>query len=64
MTLRDMLGPSYIELLDQLAYEKKLLEKRDLTNLSFFTTNSGAVIPDATPTAPTEIPEEETEETE
>ena len=58
-TLREQLGPRYKEKLQQLAYEKKLLEELDLTTLApFWQTQSGAVIEENTPEKP-EPPEHE-----
>lgn len=52
-TLREQLGPRYKEILQQLSYEKKLLEELDLTTLApFWQTSSGAVIPENTPEPP------------
>ncbi|MBO4513514.1 MAG: phage portal protein [Victivallales bacterium] len=49
-TLREQLGPSYKRQLEQLAYEKKLLERLDLTNLApFWQTTSGQPIQEQTP---------------
>ncbi len=41
MTFREYLGPRYLEKFDQMAYEKKELEKRNLNNLSIFQSNAG-----------------------
>ncbi len=46
-TYREQLGPNYRKKLEQLASEKKMLEKLGLSNLAPFSqTISGAVIPD------------------
>ena len=48
-TLREQLGPRYKEKLEQLSYEKKLLEKLDLKTLApFWQTSSGAPIQEPT----------------
>ena len=44
-TYRQLLGPNYKAILTQLADEKRLLEKEGLTNLAFFQSAAGAVIP-------------------
>ena len=63
-TLREQLGPRYKEILQQLSYEKKLLEELDLTTLApFWQTSSGAVIQETTPEKPKPI-DEEPEDTE
>ena len=58
-TLRDQLGPNYRKKLEQLAYEKKLLEELDLTTLApFWQTTSGQAIPEQTPDATAPVKEE------
>ncbi len=41
MTFREYLGPRYLEIFDQMAFEKQELEKRNLNNLSIFQSNAG-----------------------
>lgn len=58
-TLREQLGPRYKEILEQLSYEKKLLETLDLTHLApYWQTDSGQVIPEQTPEPPEPVDEE------
>lgn len=61
-TLREQLGPRYKQKLEQLSYEKKLLEELDLTTLApFWQTSSGAPIQEPTTgeTSPATEQEEE-----
>jgi hypothetical protein len=58
-TLRDQLGPNYKKKLEQLAYEKKLLEELDLTTLApFWQSISGAPIQEQTPDATAPVKED------
>lgn len=58
LSYQQLLGPRWQEKLKQVAIEKKYLEELDLTNLTVFQTTSGAVIEEATPQPPTEMPVE------
>ena len=62
-TLREQLGVNYEEKLRQLAYEKRLLEKLDLTTLApFGQTTSGQFIPEQTPDKTASVVEQDIQE--
>lgn len=61
-TLREQLGPRYKQKLEQLSYEKKLLEELDLKTLApFWQTTSGAAMQEPTPDETSKADEQEEE---